>query len=159
MGDPYLVVFDCVTLVQGLISEKGPAARCLELFEQGKIAIAVSREVMAEIKEVLSRSSLRERYPHLTDERVDGLIALLLYKGEFVEQVRRRYEYPRDPDDEPYLNLAIAAQADFLITRDNDLLDLMKWEKEKGRSFQKRFRRLKIADPVTFLKEIEKEGA
>jgi predicted nucleic acid-binding protein len=53
------------------------------------------------------------------------------------------------------LNLAIEAGADFLITRDNDLLDLMKWEREEGREFQKRFRRLKVIDPVAFLKEIE----
>ena len=31
----------------------------------------------------------------------------------------------RDPDDEPYLNLAIAVSADYLVTRDNDMLDLM----------------------------------
>jgi predicted nucleic acid-binding protein len=52
------------------------------------------------------------------------------------------------------LNLAIEAAADYLITRDNDLLDLMKWETEEGREFQKRFRSLKIIDPVRFLKEI-----
>ena len=32
----------------------------------------------------------------------------------------------RDPDDEPYLNLAIAVSAEYLVTRDNDMLDLMK---------------------------------
>ncbi len=75
MADPRLVVVDCVVFVQSLISEAGPAARCLELFEQGKISIAVSRNVLAEVREVLSRSSLRARYPALTDERVDRLIA------------------------------------------------------------------------------------
>jgi predicted nucleic acid-binding protein len=31
---------------------------------------------------------------------------------------------PRDLMDEPYINLAVQAQASFLISRDNDLLDL-----------------------------------
>jgi predicted nucleic acid-binding protein len=53
------------------------------------------------------------------------------------------------------LNLAIEARADFLVTRDNDMLDLMQWEREEGREFQKRFRGLKIIDPAAFLKEIE----
>lgn len=101
MPDEIVVVFDCVTLVQSLISDRGPAARCLELFEKGKFKIAVSREILAEAREVLSRSSLRDQYPLLTDERVERLIDLLLYRGRVFRQVRNLYEYPRDPDDEP----------------------------------------------------------
>ena len=154
MAEP-LVVFDCVVFLQSLISETGPAARSLELFEQGKFSIAVGREILSEIREVLSRSSLRQRYPRLTDERVDKLIDVLLYRGTFFRRIARHFEYPLDPYDEAYLNLAIEARADFLITRDNDMLDLMKWEREEGREFQKRFRHLKVIDPVEFLKEIE----
>ncbi len=152
-----LAVFDCVVFVQSLISEAGPAARSLELFEQGKFSIAVSRDILFEIREVLSRSTLRQSYPRLTDERVEPLIEVLLYKGKFFRQIRRHYEYARDPYDEAYLNLAIEARADFLVTRDNDMLDLMKWEREEGREFQKRFRLLKIVDPVAFLKQIEEQ--
>lgn len=150
-----LVVFDCVVFLQSLISEAGPATRCVELFEQGKFSIALSRVTLSEIREVLSRSSLRESYPRLTDERVNRLIDALLHKAKFFRQVRRHYQYPRDPFDEAYLNLAIEAQAEFLTTRDSDLLDLMKWDTEEGREFQKRFRRLKIVDPVALLKEFE----
>lgn len=159
MPDEIVVVFDCVTLIQSLISERGPAARCLDLFEKGQIKIAVSREILAEAREVLSRSSLRNQYPLLTDERVGHLIDLLLYRGTVFRQIRSLFEYPRDPDDEPYLNLALEAHVDFLITWDNDLLDLMKWERDEGREFQKRFRHLKIVDPVTFLNEFEKRSA
>jgi predicted nucleic acid-binding protein len=31
------------------------------------------------------------------------------------------FEYPRDPKDEPYINLAIAAEAGFLASRDRDI--------------------------------------
>lgn len=154
-----LAVFDCVVLVQSLISEAGPAARTLELFEQSKFSIAVSRDILFEIREVLSRSTLRQSYPRLTDERVEQLIEVLLYRGKFFRQIRRHYEYVRDPFDEAYLNLAIEARADFLVTRDNDMLDLMKWEREEAREFQKRFRGLKIVDPVAFLKAIEGKSA
>lgn len=117
MAEP-LVVFDCVVFVQSLISEAGPATQCFELFAQGKFSIAASRDVLSEIREVLSRSSLRKRYPVMTDERVDRLIDVLVYKGKLFRQVRRHYEYPRDQYDEAYLNLAIEAHADFLVTRD-----------------------------------------
>lgn len=156
MAEP-LVVVDCVVFVQSLISEAGPATRCLELFEQSKFSIALSRDILYEIREVLSRSTLQRDYPRLTDERIDRLMEVLRYRGKFFRHIRPHYEYSRDPHDEAYLNLAIEARADYLITRDNDLLDLMKWETEEGREFQKRFRRLKIVDPVTFLKQIEQQ--
>jgi predicted nucleic acid-binding protein len=35
------------------------------------------------------------------------------------------FHYDRDPDDEHVLNLAIATKATYVVTRDNDLLDLM----------------------------------
>ncbi len=53
---------------------------------------------------------------------------------------------PRDPDDEPYLNLAVAASADYLVTRGNDLLDLM-----QDSAFRARCPRLTILDPVALL--------
>lgn len=70
----------------------------------------------------------------------------------------RRFTYPRDPKVELYINLALAAGATYLVSRDNDLLDLMRWDTEEGRAFQKRFRFLKIVDPVAFLNEIEAQS-
>jgi predicted nucleic acid-binding protein len=35
-------------------------------------------------------------------------------------------EFPRDPIDEPILNLAIQEHADYIIARDKDLFDLGK---------------------------------
>ncbi len=150
-----LVVFDCVTFVQSLIKESGPAVRCLEQFEQGRFSLAVSPEILAELQEVLSRSSLQQEFPLLTEEKIERLMELLLFKGTLFRKVTKRLKYPRDPNDEPYLNLAIEAGAQFLVSRDRDLLDLMKWDTEEGREFQVRFRHLKIVNPVAFLKEIE----
>ena len=150
-----LAVFDCVTFVQSVISETGPAARCVELVEQRVVSLAVSTYTLAEISEVLSRSNLRKRYVNLTDKRVQWLVSLLADQGKFFSKIKSHYDYPRDPDDEPYLNLAIEAGADFLVTRDRDLLDLMRWDREEGRIFQRQFQDLKIVDPAVFLKQIE----
>ena len=56
------------------------------------------------------------------------------------------FSLPRDPDDEPYLNLAIAAGADYLVTWDKDLLDLM-----QDASFRAQYPRLTILNPVALL--------
>ena len=149
-----LVVFDCVVFLQGLINQTGPAASCLECFVQGRCSLAISPDVLSELGEVLSRPRLRQRF-HLTTDKLDELIQLLLSKGTFYPNVPRRFEFPRDPDDEPYLNLAIEAGAQFLITRDRDLLDLMRSDTNEGRDFQSRFRQLRILNPVEFLQEIK----
>lgn len=154
MPEP-LVVFDCVVFLQGLIKESGPAVTCLERFEQGRVVLAVSPEILEELREVLSRSSLRQNFPLLTDKTSEQLIELVLLKSRLFRNVPKRFELPRDPNDEPYLNLAIESGARFLVTRDRDLLDLMRWDTEEGRNFQARFRGLRILDPVEFLKEIE----
>jgi predicted nucleic acid-binding protein len=110
---------------------------------------------VAELHDVLYRSSLRQSFPLLTNEKAEQLIELLLFKGKLFRNVTRLFELPRDPDDEPYLNLAIESNARFLVTRDRDLLDLMRWDTKQGRDFQSLFPELKILDPVVFLKEIE----
>ena len=141
-------VFDCGVFLQGLISKSGPAVVCLELVEQEKIKLFISEETLAEIKDVLSRPRLRERNPDLTDEKVE--------KSEFIKKIPRHFEFSRDPNDEPYINLAIEANAIFLVSRDNDLLDLMTGYTDECKDFRRRFRKLKIVNPVEFLEIVEK---
>ena len=86
-----MAVFDCVTLVQSVISETGPAARCVE---QRVVTLAVSEYTLAEIGEVLSRSGLRKRYVSLTDKRVQWLVSLLADQGKFFSRIRSHYDYP-----------------------------------------------------------------
>ncbi len=154
MSEIPVTVFDCGVFLQGLISKAGPAVLCLELIEQNEIRLVMSQEVLAEIKDVLSRPRLRELYPNLTDEKVEFLIDLILEKAEFVRDVPQHFSYSRDPNDEPYLNLAIETEAVFLVSRDNDLLDLMTDFTDEAKDFRRRYRRIKIVNPVEFLDEI-----
>lgn len=149
-----VTVFDCVVFLQGLLSKSSPAVACLELVEQDRVRLVMSEAVLAEIKDVLSRPLLRERNQALTDEKVENLIDLILAKAEFVETVPAHFSYSRDPNDEPYLNLAIETEAIFLFSRDNDLLDLMTSFADEAKDFRRRYRRIKILNPVEFLQEM-----
>jgi predicted nucleic acid-binding protein len=64
-----------------------------------------------------------------------------------------RSPYRRDPKDEPYINLAIAAGADYLTSRDKVLLDLM-----KDPEFTSKYPGIRILDPASLLRELEEEG-
>ncbi|MGH9949706.1 MAG: hypothetical protein ACRD6X_21265 [Pyrinomonadaceae bacterium] len=50
------------------------------------------------------------------------------------------------------MNLAIAVNADYLVTTDRDMLDLMTGIDLESKQFRQRFRGLKIVHPNEFLK-------
>ena len=89
-------------------------------------------------------------------KKFENLIDLILERAEFVENVPPHFSYSRDPDDEPYLNLAIETEAIFLVSRDNDLLDLMTDFTDEAKDFRRRYRDIKVLNPVQFLEEIQK---
>jgi putative PIN family toxin of toxin-antitoxin system len=156
VNDIPVTVYDCGVFLQGLLSKAGPAVACLELIEQDRVRLVMSEAVLAEIKDVLSLPPLRERNPSLTAQKVENLIDLILERAEFVENVPLHFIYSRDPNDEPYLNLAIETEAVFLVSRDNDLLDLMTDFTDEAKDFRRRYRRIKILNPEEFLEETRK---
>lgn len=148
------VVFDCNVFIQALINTKGPAFACRELVDHDKLLLFVSPEVLAEVRDVLNRPKLRQKFPALTAERVDAYLQDLINKTFLMTDVPQQFVYERDPKDEPYINLALAAGARYLVTRDKDLLDLMNEGTPEGKSFRERFSHLVILDPVALLQEL-----
>jgi predicted nucleic acid-binding protein len=90
----------------------------------------------------------------LTAERVDKLIETLKEKAELIKNVPAVFAYSRDPKDEKYINLAAEANADYIVSRDNDLLDLMTGHTDECKDFRRRFRPLKVVDSMEFLQII-----
>ena len=113
--------------------------------------LVISEDILAEIKDVLSRSFLQAKHPNLTVEKVENLIEMLLDKAEFVKEVPKHFTFSRDPNDEPYINLAVETEADYIVSRDKDLLDLMTDYTDEAKEFRQRFRPLKIVAPTELL--------
>lgn len=143
------VVFDCMVFLQGAAREQSPAGACLKLAETGHVVLCLSGDVLNEFREVCSRQKLQKRFPSLTPQRVETVLMSLQSRALIPADVPKVYSYLRDPDDEPYLNLAIAADASYLVSRDRDLLDLM-----NEHVFRQRFPNLMILEPVAFLQEL-----
>jgi predicted nucleic acid-binding protein len=106
---------------------------------------------------VLSRPKIQDRFPQLTDDRIAAFLARISNLAIAVKDVPSVFRYERDPDDEPYLNLAIAAKADFLVTRDHDLLDLSREIDPEGRRLRAKAPQLRILDPATLLRSMAAE--
>lgn len=149
------VVFDCMIFLQGLINERGAAVDCLETFESGAVELLVSEEVPREIADVLSRPKLQAKFSLLTTERAEKLLQTLRQKATLINDVPQSFSYSRDPKDEKYINLAAFAKADFIVSRDNDLLDLMTDFTGEAKAFRRKFRPLKVIEPREFLQIIK----
>jgi putative PIN family toxin of toxin-antitoxin system len=147
-----VAVFDCMVYLQAAARPEGPARACLAMVQQGRVILCISPAVRAEVENVLNRPKVRQKFPSLTPEAVAAFLldidALVRIAGEVPKVVT----FPRDPKDEPYLNLAVAAGATRLVTWDNDLLDLMA-DNPDGTDFRGRFPGLAILTPVAFLRE------
>lgn len=149
-------VFDCNVLLQAAARKSSPSAACLRLAENEFVRLYISEEILTEVAEVMNRPKVRERFPELTDGIVEEFLDQLKSMAETIKHTPKRFSYQRDVDDEPYINLAVEAEADYIVSRDKDLLDLMTSYADEGKDFRRRFRPLKVIDPMEFLKEMEK---
>jgi putative PIN family toxin of toxin-antitoxin system len=119
------VVADTNTVVSAFLWG-GPPAAVLAAAREGRITLFTSPVLLAELEDVLSRDKFSARIV-----RVGGSVAQILagYRA-LVTIVRPAPIEPtvRDPDDDHVLACATAAQAQLIVSRDKDLLDLRQYQ-------------------------------
>ncbi|HSZ54141.1 MAG TPA: putative toxin-antitoxin system toxin component, PIN family [Tepidisphaeraceae bacterium] len=153
------VVFDCNVLVQAISSEAGPAGQALALLQQNRIEVYVSGAVLKELRKVFQYPSVRAKFPDLDDQRIETFIKKLTFRAKLLREVRHVFDYPRATQDEPYIDLAAAAKANYLVSRDRDLLSLATDRTLIGKQFRQRYPHLRVLNPVAFLAMVApKEG-
>jgi len=145
------VVFDCNVFLQAFARRSGPAAAALRLVERNAITLHISKPIIRELRRILADAEIRVRNPEVTDDSVQIFLQAISFRGVMHRGVPHVFDYPRDRGDEPYIDLAAAVKADFLVTRDNDLLVLGHDHSIIGKEFRQRFPFLQVIDPVSFL--------
>ena len=137
--------------LQAAARPNGPAAALLELVEIGELELFVSKACLEEIREVLIRPSLQRKFPSLTISTVSDFLDRIQACSVYSASVPSSFVLERDPKDSKYIDLAIATKADFLVTRDKDILDL----RERGSQLLPIFEKLgwmcRIVDPFEML--------
>ena len=128
-----------------------PAAALLELVEIGELELFVSKACLEEIREVLIRPSLQRKFPSLTISTVSDFLARIQVCSVCSASVPSSFVLDRDPKDAKYIDLAIVTRADFLVTRDKDLLDLREQGSPLLQIFEKMEWQVKIVDPFEML--------
>ena len=150
-------VFDCNIYLQAFVSGKGTAGKCRKLVDEGVVELYISREILSEVRDVLTRPELQSKFPHATLEAVNAFLEDIREKAIFVRSTKRQFEFERDKKDEPYLNLAFEIKADYIVSWDKDLLDLMTDFTTQAKEFRQKFHPLKIVKPTEFLRIIQEK--
>ena len=147
-------VYDSNVLLQAAARPNGPARRCFALAETGAVVLCVSDATRAEIDDVIHRPLIRRKFKALTDAWVATFLAAVDRVATRIDPVPAVCTLARDPKDEKYLNLAVAAVAAYLVSRDNDLLDLMTGSDADAVAFRTAHPTVLILDPAAFLQTV-----
>lgn len=113
------VVLDTNTLISSLLFS-GTASRLVPLWQFRRITLLLSKAILQEYIRVLAYPKFR-----LSDQEIRGLIEeQLLPFVETIKVKRRLRVVRRDPEDNKFLECAVAGRAAYLLTGDRDLLAL-----------------------------------
>lgn len=143
MNNPLRVVVDTNVLISGLFGIKAsPSAQILNAIRIQKIIIVTSPVILEEIGEVISRERVVKRIKMTSAERSD-FMNKLIERSEVTAGKQLLQLISRDIKDDKFLACAIEAKADYVVTGDEDLLDLKEYEG------------IKIVTPRQFLKVLK----
>lgn len=113
------VVIDTNVVLSGLAYPSSVPGQVLKLWRQGALQLVVSEFLLEEIARLLPKMTARQGWT--AKDRRD-YVELLRFLCESVTPAL--VDLVRDKNDNPVLGTLIAAQADYLITGDKDLLAL-----------------------------------
>ena len=134
------IVLDTNCLIQS-IPQKSPFRPVWESFLSGENTLCVSNEIIEEYMEILQR---------LTDERTAALVIKTIVESPFVEFIIPYYQFHLitiDPDDNKFVDCAIAAAARYVVTNDRHY-DVLRMKKT--------FPTVEVINLIDFLELIKK---
>jgi putative PIN family toxin of toxin-antitoxin system len=104
------VVLDTNVLVSGLLTPLGSSGQIVRMVFSGELTLILDARILSEYREVLQRPKF-----HFNTDNVKTLLEFLVNYGRFVSGSPIENRLP-DPDDEPFLEVAIAGNAEALVT-------------------------------------------
>jgi len=147
-GKARRLVLDTNIWLDWLVFEDTGIARIRQLQEAGHVEILIDAPCEAEFAEVITRKFAKKTLDAQAQAAALAHCRRLTTRIEAQLSTPERARLPRckDPDDQKFLELAFAGEADILITKDRALLDIFRRKKKQvGRTVS-----FKILTPEEF---------
>ncbi len=119
-------VIDTNVLLSGLLW-RGPSYALLEQVRNGAVTFISSPALLAELAQVLARPKFDTVLSRSNSSR-QQMLAQMRMLAEVIDPPPLAQPVCRDPDDDAVLALARAAQADVIVSGDDDLLSLASFD-------------------------------
>ena len=132
-----IIVVDTNVIISSFLKPFSDTGKILRLILDNKLEIAIDLRILIEYEEVLKRQEFK-----FDDNKIDLVISFLRRNGTFINAMPLENSLP-DEDDEPFLEVAISAKADFLIAGNNKHFP------------QKLCKNIKVVNPSEFLKKFQ----
>jgi len=104
------IVLDTNVLVSGLLTPFGTSGAIVRMVSAGKLILLYDSRILLEYQEVLCRSKFQ-----FDKEQIDLLIDYIKKNGQLNPTSPLKKNLP-DPDDAPFLEVAIGGDAEYLVT-------------------------------------------
>lgn len=114
-----LVVVDTNVWVSAFLNRKGFPAQIKDAWVRGEFDVAISLQLLREIREVLNRPRIKNKYG-LTEDEIVQFIELLMLRS-VITRITGQLKLCRDERDNMVLETAVEAGAEYLISRDDDV--------------------------------------
>lgn len=113
----------------------------------------MSAAILSEFVAVANRPHLVQKF-RLSPARVSAFVAELHAISTQIEDVPALFAHPRDAKDSAYVDLAIAANAHVITSRDRHLLALRDPSDPAGALFLAKFGHIEVMTPVELLERL-----
>ncbi len=140
-------VLDTNILISALITKKTSAPLQLyKAFTAQKFLLITSPSILAEVEDVINREKIVKFHKRTPGQRKTIMEQLATLSYVTLESITsKEVVIERDPKDDKFLHAAIEAHADYIVSGDDDLLNL------------KEYAGIKILSPNDFLAILDRD--
>ena len=132
-----IIVLDTNVLISGILKPYSKAAAILRLVADGAIQLAYDLRILSEYRDVLRRPKF-----NFAQENVENFLEQIEEEGFLVSVEPLKFHLP-DPDDEPFLEVALSGRVKAIVTGN------------KRHFPRKEYEGVKILSPAEFLEAVK----
>lgn len=112
------VILDTNVFISGIFWS-GPPTQILKAWENGKIKLIISPEILDEYKRI--GEIISKKYKTID---IEPFLDLLVFHAEMTPSFQLDYQVTNDPNDEMFISCAVVSKAKIIVSGDKHLLDV-----------------------------------